>query len=30
MVMKCVKFGLDEVCNVCLLQEVVKLWFEQD
>ena len=29
MVMECVVFGFEEVCNVCLLQGVIQLWFEQ-
>lgn len=29
MMMECVEFGFEEVCNVCLLQEVVQLWSEQ-
>ena len=29
MVMECVEFGFEEVCNVCLLQEAVQLWSEQ-
>ena len=29
MVMECVEFGFEEVCNVRLLQGVIQLWFEQ-